>query len=154
MKIKIQLAKKEYIQDCLNCIKNSELWDTYYKSNPLAEDNIRQSIAEKQIYVALNSKNKCTGFMGIINNGCFGVFSYLSIIAVLKRYRNNGIGKQLISKFEEMGFKNANRVFVLVGDYNKRAQKFYKNLGYKKVGKIPNIFKNGVSELILIKYKI
>ena len=92
--------------------------------------------------------------MGIINNGCFGKFSYLSILAVKEKFRNNGIGELLVNKFEAIGFKRADRVFILVSDFNKRARKFYRKLGYKKVGNIPNLFKVGVSENLLVKYKI
>ena len=62
--------------------------------------------------------------------------------------------KQLIHKFEEIGFQKADRVFILVSDFNIKAQTFYKGLGYKKVGKIPNLFKNGISEHLVVKYKI
>ena len=154
MEIKIQFARKEQVRDCLLCIKHSELWDTYFKSNPSAENNIKEMITKKQIYVALNKNDKCIGFMGVINNGCFRKFSYLSLIAVKKRYRGKGIGKELINKFEEIGFKKANRVFLLVSNFNKKAQLLYKKLDYKKVGKIPDLFKIGVSEHLLVKYKI
>ena len=154
MEIKIQFARKEQARDCLLCIKHSELWDTYFKSNTSAENNIKEMITKKQIYVALNKNDKCIGFMGVINNGCFRKFSYLSLIAVKKRYRGKGIGKELINKFEEIGFKKANRVFLLVSNFNKKAQLLYKKLDYKKVGKIPDLFKIGVSEHLLVKYKI
>ena len=154
MEIKIQFARKEQVRDCLLCIKHSELWDTYFKSNTSAENNIKEMITKKQIYVALNKNDKCIGFMGVINNGCFRKFSYLSLIAVKKRYRRKGIGKELINKFEEIGFKKADRAFLLVSDFNKKAQLLYKKLDYKKVGKIPDLFKIGVSEHLLVKYKI
>lgn len=154
MEVKIQIAKKENVKDCLACAKHSELWDAYYESNPLAVNNIEKAINKKQIYIALNKNDNCIGFMGIINNGCFSKFSYLSTLAVKKRYRSKGIGKQLIHKFEEIGFRKADRVFILVSDFNKKAQTFYKRLGYKKVGKIPDLFKSGISEHLVVKYKI
>lgn len=154
MVIKIQFARKEQARDCLLCIKHSELWDIYFKSNTSAENNIKEMITKKQIYVALNKNDKCIGFMGVINNGCFREFSYLSLIAVKKRYRRKGIGKELINKFEEIGFKKADKVFLLVSNFNKKAQLLYKKSGYKKVGKIPDLFKIGVSEHLLVKYKV
>lgn len=93
MEIKIQTAKKEHVQDCIDCAKHSDLWEAYYKSNPLVENNIKKAITKKQIYVALNKNDNCIGFMGIINNGCFNEFSYLSALAIKRRYRRKGIGK-------------------------------------------------------------
>jgi len=152
MKTKIQLAKKDQARDCLFCIKHSDLWDTYFKSNPSAENEIRKMITKRQIYVALNQNDNCIGFMGVINNGCFRKFSYLSLIAVKKRYRSKGIGRALIHKFEEIGFKKADKVFLLVSEFNRKAQPLYRKLGYRKVGKIPDLFKTGVSEHLLVKY--
>ena len=154
MQIKIQLAKKGQARDCLSCVKQSELWESYFKSNAAAVDDIEKMISKKQIYVALNQNNKCIGFMGIIHNGCFRKFSYLSIIAVWNGYRSKGVGKELLKKFEETGFKQADRVFLLVSDFNKKAQLLYRKLGYKNVGKIPDLFKRGISEHVMVKYKI
>jgi ribosomal protein S18 acetylase RimI-like enzyme len=154
VKIKIQYAKKEQAQDCLLCVKHSALWDTYFKSNATAESDIAERIVKKQIYVASDNNDQCVGFMGVVSNGCFGKFSYLSIIAVNRKYRGKGIGRTLIDKFEEIGFKKADKVFLLVSDSNKKAQLFYRKLGYKNVGSIPDLFKYGVSENILIKYRI
>ena len=111
-------------------------------------------ISKKQVYVVTNKNDQCIGFMGVINNGCFHKFSYLSILAVKKRYRNKGIGEALVNKFEDIGFNKADKVFILVSDFNKTAQKFYRKLGYKKVGNIPDLFKHGVSEDLLVKYRI
>ena len=111
-------------------------------------------IIGKQIHIAFNEANQCIGFMGVIHNGCFRKFTYLSVIAVKKEYRSKGIGKALIRRFEAIGFEKANRVFLLVSDFNKKAQLFYKKIGYKKVGEIPDLFKKGVSENILVKYEI
>lgn len=154
MKIEIRFAEKGQARDCLSCVKNSELWETYFKSNATAENDIEEMISKKQVYVALNQKKECIGFMGVIHNGCFRKFSYLSLIAVDSGYRNKGIGKQLLTKFEETGFKQADKVFLLVSGFNQKAQLLYKKLGYKKVGKIPDLFKKGISEHVLAKYKI
>ena len=154
MKIEIRFAKKGQARDCLSCVKNSELWETYFKSNATAENDIEEMISKKQVYVALNQKKECIGFMGVIHNGCFRKFTYLSLIAVDNSYRNKGIGKQLLTKFEETGFKQADKVFLLVSDFNKKAQLLYKKLGYKKVGKIPDLFKKDISEYVMVKFKI
>jgi ribosomal protein S18 acetylase RimI-like enzyme len=110
-------------------------------------------ISKKQVYVATNKNDKCIGFMAVINNGCFHKFSYLAILAVMKRYRNKGVGEALVNKFETIGFKRADTVFILVSDFNKTAQKFYRKLGYKKIGNIPDLYKKGISEILLVKYK-
>jgi len=154
METKIQIAKKGQAGDCLLCVKNSDLYDAYFKNSPTHEAALEKMISKKQVYIATNKNGKCVGFMGVINDGCFHKFSYLATLAVKKRYRNKGLGEALVNKFETIGFKRADRVFILVSDFNKQAQKFYRKLGYKKVGNIPDLFKNGISEILLVKYKI
>ncbi len=153
MEIRIQRAEKDHVGDCLSCVEHSELWETYFQSNPAIENEIRKMIVSKQIYIALDKAKQCTGFMGVVNNGCFRKFTYLSVIAVKRDDRGKGIGTALIRKFEEIGFEKANRVFLLVSDFNKKAQTFYKKLGYKKVGEIPDLFKPGICENIMVKYE-
>ncbi len=153
MEIKIQFAEEGEAPDCLSCIKHSELWDSHFVSNPAALNDIEEMIGKKQIYVALNQNSECIGFMGVIHNGCFRKFSYLSIIAVKHGYRNKGVGRALIKRFEEIGFTRADKVFLLVADFNEKAQSLYGKLGYKKVGEIQDLFKMGVSEYLLVKYR-
>lgn len=62
MEIKIRLPKRYQAIDCLNCVKGSELWDAYFKSNPSVESDFEKMISKKQIYMALN-KNLTMAFI-------------------------------------------------------------------------------------------
>jgi ribosomal protein S18 acetylase RimI-like enzyme len=41
----------------------------------------------------------------------------------------------------------------VVADFNPQAKKFYKDLGYKEVGVIPDLYKSGISEYIMMKLR-
>jgi len=41
----------------------------------------------------------------------------------------------------------------LVSDFNRGAKKLYEKLGFVHVGVIPDLFKDGVSEIILAKHR-
>ncbi len=153
MNVKIRIAKKNQALDCLDCIKHSDLWDAYFKSDENAEEAIRNRIKSKQVYVASTKNGKCIGFMGILNQGCFGKFPYLSILAVKRKHRGRGVGKKLLGKFEEIGFEKSDIIFLLVSDFNKKAKALYKEIGYKKVGSIQDLFKKGITESLLMKQK-
>ncbi len=152
MKVLIKKAKIKDAESCLDCIKHSLLWNAYYKDSS-ALDLVIDAIRRKEIYVALNKNENCIGFMGIVPKGGFGQFPFLSILAVKKRYRNKNIGKQLLDTFETLAFKGNDCSFVLCSDFNKEAQKFYKKHKYIECGKIPGLFKPGITELIYIKHK-
>ncbi len=151
MQMDIRLAEAGQARDCLSCVRHSRLWQEYFESDAAAEDDLREMILNKQIHVALRQK-ECIGFMGVVNKGCFRKFSYLSLIAVKNGYRGQGVGTALLAHFEKIGFEKADRVFLLVSDFNKNAQSLYRKLGYRQVGTIPDLFKQGVSENVLVKY--
>lgn len=153
MDISIKKARLKDASPCLECVKHSALWDAYYKNSSVL-DSITDAIRRKEVYVALNKNDKCIGFMGIVPRGGFGEFSYLSILAVKKNYRNKNIGKMLLDKFEALAFKDKGRAFVLCSDFNEDAQKFYMKYDYKKCGKIPDMYKTGIAEHIFVKVKV
>lgn len=146
-----QLAKTHEARACLHCVEHSDL--CYYKSNPTPEDSLLEMILQKQIYVATGPDEACVGFMGMIHQGCFRKFSYLSLIAVKKEHRRKGVGKLLLDKFETLGFEKSDRVFLLVSDLNGKSQQFYHRSGYQKVGTIPDLFKEMIFEHLMVKNK-
>lgn len=149
--MEIRKAVLEDTGACLECVKDSLLWDAYFDADTsitLIEDEIRKN----RVHVAINGDNRCIGFMGIMVDGCFGKFSYLSILSVHEAYRNCGVGKELLHFFEHEGFEKENRVFVLCSDFNEKGQRFYKKNGYIECGKIPDLFKPGITEHLFVKY--
>ncbi len=152
MEFKIKIARIKDTVDCVNCIKGSLLWNAYFKNNS-NPDLIKEAIKRKELYGAYNKNDKCIGIMGVIEKGCFGSFNYLSLLSVNSRYRNKGIGKILLDKFENIGFVNTDRVFVLCSDFNEDAQRFYLKNGYTECGKIKSLFKREIDEYLFVKYK-
>ncbi len=70
-----------------------------------------EEIQKNRITVAVDDNNKCVGFLGVNENGCFGQFPYLAILSVHEQYRNQGIGKELLEHFENEGFAKENCFF-------------------------------------------
>jgi ribosomal protein S18 acetylase RimI-like enzyme len=69
--------------------------------------------------------------------------------------RGRGIGQQLIKCCEDVVFAQAPKVFlvVVVADFSLSTKRLYEKLGYVEVGKIPDLFKSGVTEYLLMKNK-
>lgn len=40
---------------------------------------------------------------------------------------------------------------LMVSDFNEGAQRFYQQLGYWKLGQLPNATKEGITELVTVK---
>ena len=148
----IRKAKHEEAIECLECVKNSLLWNAYFEDeSPLKL--IDEDIQQNRITVAVNDEDRCIGFMSIAAAGCFHKFSYLSILSVHKEFRNRGVGKELLNHFENEGFEKEDKVFLLCSDFNVKARMFYKNNGYVECGQIPDLFKKGITEHLFVKYK-
>lgn len=151
MNTTIKLAKLENAQACLDCIRQSELWEAYFAERLSNLEMIENRIKQQKVHISINDESEIVGFMGISENGCFGRFHYLSILAVNSKYRGLGIGTKLINRFEELGFAKENKVFLLVSGFNTRAESLYKKLGYTKIGVVPDLFKTTVDEVFYYK---
>jgi ribosomal protein S18 acetylase RimI-like enzyme len=60
--------------------------------------------------------------------------------------RGRGVGERLMRHAEERIFRRGPNVFLTVSDFNRRAQAFYRKLGYTEVGAIRNYVVAGITE--------
>lgn len=139
-----------HLADCRAAMQESELGRVYFASDEKTLSYLTVGLQAGEIYIAVNDAGCVFGFAWIKPAGAFG-FHYLSVLAVKNEYRGRGIGKKLLTFFEEQGFKERARVCLLVSDFNKDAQRLYRSLGYEQVGYAPSLYLDGVDELIMIK---
>ena len=86
-------------------------------------------------------------------NGTFHDFPYVCNISVKRNFRRRGIGRRLLGFFEDISFIHSDKVFLLVSSFNEQAKKLYESIGYKQVGVIDDLYKDGISEYIMMKVK-
>ena len=151
MNISITKAQMRYLEDCTVALLNSKLGQEYFASDEKARSAIIEGIAKEEIFVAIDEGGECLGFIWFILMGAFHSFPYLHIIAVKEALRGLGIGKKLISFFEETVFTECSKVFLVVADFNPEAKRLYESLLYLQVGEIPGLYKEGVTEYLMMK---
>lgn len=151
MKINIVKAENKHLTDCKIALQESKLGEVYFPVEENAINAIHEGISKGEIFVALSDENKCLGFIWFIMKGAFHSYPYLHIVAVKKEFRNKGIGKELINFFEETASGTKTKLFLVVADFNPDAKRLYQNIGYKEVGIIPNLYKQGVTEYLMMK---
>ena len=139
-----------HLKDCRDALCQSTLGERYFSSPGSAEDAILEGIRQENLYVAFIGE-ECVGFTYIIPKGAFHSFPYLHIIAVKEEYRNKGIGKALLDYSENIVCETADKLFLVVADYNLDAKRFYERNGYQQVGRIPNLYRSGVTEYMMAK---
>ena len=151
MKFAITKAQKINLEDCTIALLNSKLGQEYFVSEERAKSALEEGITKGELFVAVAEGGECLGFIWFILGGAFHSYPYLHIIAVKEKYRGQGIGTKLLSFFEETVFTDNAKVFLVVADFNPDAKRLYQKLGYKQVGILPNLYKDGVTEYLMMK---
>ena len=152
MDITIQKGCLEHARDCEETLCCSELGRRYFSREGNAREAIAEGLARGNLYVALDEDN-CAGFFYYLPQGAFHSFPYLHLIVVKEVYRSKGIGSKMMAFFEMKAFEKADKAFLVVADFNPEAKGFYERIGYRQVGEIPNLYRKGITEYLMMKEK-
>lgn len=142
----------EYLNDCEEALINSELGRRYFTNEGSGKKAILEGLEQGTLYTALLN-DICVGFLFYLPKGAFHSFPLLHLIAVKEEYRNKGIGKKLLDFLEKTVFINNSKIFFVVADFNSDAKRFYEKNGYLQVGEIPNLYRKGITEYLMMKEK-
>ncbi len=151
MDISIIIAENKHLIDCKIALQKSEIGSVYFTEEDKVIRVLNEGISRGEIFVAIDEDDKCLGFIWFTLNGAFQRCPYLHIIAIKEEYRNCGVGKKLLQYFEEISSKTSSNLFLVVGEFNQRAKKLYQRLGYNDIGVIPNLYKKGINEHLMMK---
>ena len=151
MDINIIKAESRHLIDCNVALLKSEIGRVYFAEEDKAFKSLSEGVSKGEIFVAIDKDGTCLGFVWFILNGAFHSFPYLHIIAIKEEFRNLGIGKKLLKHFEEITSKNSSKLFLVVAEFNCKAKQLYQSIGYTEVGLIPNLYKKGVTECLMMK---
>ncbi|MEJ5308925.1 MAG: GNAT family N-acetyltransferase [Anaerolineae bacterium] len=149
--ITITQAQMLHLEDCKAALLNSKLGQVYFTVEQNAVATLTEGITKGEVFVAIDDDGACVGFIWFIEDGAFHSFPYLHIVAVKAAYRGMGIGQQLLHFFEETAFAQHSKVFLVVADFNPDARRLYERLGYREVGAIPGLYREGVTEYLMMK---
>ena len=143
-------GSEQHLKDCKAALCQSTLGEKYFSSPGSAENAILEGIRQGNLYVALIGE-ACIGFTYIIPKGAFHSFPYLHIIAIKEEFRDQGVGKALLGFSERIASEMADKLFLVVADYNPDAKRFYERNGYRQVGEIPGLYRPGITEYLMAK---
>ena len=142
----VQTENTDDFKHCATLMSESEPWITLKRTYETSLKMISDPL--KEIYIA-RINNKITGFMILQMVGTFR--GYIQSIYVAPEYRNMGIGTNMLRFAERRIFKESPNIFVCVSSFNKKAQKLYRKLKYKKIGVLKDFIVPGHSEILLRK---
>ena len=155
-------AKKTDLNQCVDILFIPGLGKLYYPQRELLCAELESGISAGEVFVEKSSEggvNPTTDICGVIwyqREGLFHSFPYLHMIAVRDEYRHQGVGSALMDFYEQDSLRAGKvkiraKTFLLVNDQNASAQRFYQERGYVEMGRFGNLFRMGVTEILLMK---
>ena len=150
MNMMIQKGSIAFLRDCEEALVRSELGRQYFSAEGSAKNAVLEGLGQGNLFVALVD-DQCVGFFCLLPKGAFHSFPYLHLIAVKEEYRGQGLGRELLRRIEEMAFGMADKLFLVVADFNPDAKRFYEKNGYHQAGAIPGLYRRGITEFLMIK---
>lgn len=77
---------------------------------------------------------------------------YLQFLGLLPAFQNKGLGGQFLDWLEAQAGADGHRhVWIMVSDFNTPARTFYARKGYEEIGAVPDVVKDGFTEILLRK---
>ncbi len=139
-----------HLKACEDIVAASEPWKTLGEHIDFANTLSRENRPYDRAYVCI-VKNKAVGFVIFTPQPVFARGGYIRSIGVAPSLRRLGIGRKLLSFAEKFVAGRSPNVYLCVSSFNKRAQAFYRDSGYTKVGKLQDFILAGASEYIYWK---
>jgi ribosomal-protein-alanine N-acetyltransferase len=151
-------GQRSDIDACARIVVADPLWRRYGLTLPQARRVLRQAMGRQEgrgrnrteLAVATLG-GLVVGFVLYQRYGTFHYSGYVRWIAVAPQAQGRGVGRALMHHAEAQIFRTGPNVFLTVSDFNRRAQAFYRTLGYKNVGAIPNYVVPGITERLYRK---
>ena len=147
--VKIRKIKAISKSDMAELILHSDPWRTL-KFTRKESDAMAKVSRQKEILGAFVGK-KFVGFalyqFGFLGGG------YLQNLVVSENYRGLKIGEKLMREMESLVFARSKNLYLCVSSFNRGGQKFYRRLGYKKVGVLKALLVKKHDEFIFRKTK-
>lgn len=148
------------VEACAEIVGGDPLWRRYGTTVARARQVFRRALRAggkgrprrlaDHLAVALQGK-RVLGFIWFRLEGTFDHSGYVRWIAISPHARTRGVGRRLMRHAEERIFRKGPNVFLLVSAFNRRAQAFYRRLGYREVGVIPDYLVPGITERLYRK---
>jgi [ribosomal protein S18]-alanine N-acetyltransferase len=159
--LRIQPLRAPDIDPCARLIAADPLWQRYHITLARARRQLQEVLAAThrradrmgevgEVAVA-HSGGKVVGFIWFRRDGTFHHSGYIRWIGVAPHTRGQGVGAGLMAYAERKIFARGPNVFLMVSAFNTGAQAFYKHLGYREIGAVPNYAIRGITERLFRK---
>lgn len=138
--IRIDIATKNDIAE----IANIEMLSF---STPWSENAISESMSAGTCFYVIRKNDTVAGYMGLSKIAGEG---YVTNIAILPEYRQQGLGKLLLQYVIENSISELEFISLEVRQSNTHAISLYKSFGFEKVGLRKRFYTNPLEDAIIM----
>ncbi len=147
--MKILPMSATHIPACAEILSVSEPWKRLGERFDFAQFLSRhRQIGTPHVLIV---DKEVAGFIVFSPYPVFARGGYLRAIGVAPSKRRQGFGRMLVRFAEKSTVRFSPNLYLCVSSFNRKAQAFYKNLGYQRIGIIPDLLVRGSSEHIYWK---
>lgn len=124
------LIRLATLDDCGTCAELSKIRELALTDGSYIPENFfKVRVDDDELFFVAEDQGKVVGY--VVGEPLKGGIVYLSLFTVDKSQRGNGLGKQLISTFEEKcRQKKTNLIFFCAPKFNKKTVAFYNKQGF------------------------
>jgi ribosomal protein S18 acetylase RimI-like enzyme len=128
------------------------LWQRYQLAPETIAADFERGLRRDDLIVVADAALPARGFAWCLLDGMFGAFPYLKRLGVDPAHAGQGLGGLLLNHLEtEILARQRRDCFLLVSDFNTKAQRFYQRHGYEEIGRIPDLVLPDVAEVLFRK---
>lgn len=149
--LEIRSMREGDIDACAQIMAENELWQRYNVTFESARQRLQTGYEMNADILVADQDGSIAGFVWYVTRGVFQRSGYIMIIGVNPHLQSQGVGAKILRAAEEIMAASVADVFLLVSDFNQRAQTFYKRNGYVYIGSLPDYVLPGICELIFQK---
>ena len=111
---------------------------------------LRREAHAKQVWVAVQGRPTAVVGVIVLQPGVL-LGRFVALLAVRPDVAGNGIGRALMTAAEHRTFGDRRWLCVSADASNRAALRFYRKLGFVRVGRLPDLVRPGHDEILLRK---
>lgn len=150
-RIRIRAAQSGDLSACAAIVTAEPLWHRYGTTARRARQQLRGALDRRDRLNVAVIGGEIVGFIWFQVRGTFAHSGYIRWVGIAASSRGKGVGSSLMDLAERQILRHGPNVFLLVSDFNRLAQRFYRRRGYRLVGALADYVVPGVTELVYRK---
>jgi len=139
------------VERCVAIMLELPLWQRYGTTAGDARGLFADALVGAARARVAEDGGRVVGFVVYSVRGTFDHSGYVRAVGVAKESQGRGVGGSLMEAAERDILSIGPNVFLLVSAENTGASRFYERRGYRRIGKIPDYVRAGITEILYRK---